>query len=102
MRKRALDDDDVVLTDEEAATLRPGEQVIPPAILDAHKRLRGKQRAPTKVLVSIRIEPDVLAAYRRSGKGWQARMHDAIASHAPKATRVAADPRPPRGARHRS
>ena len=36
---------------------------------------RGKQRTPTKRLVSIRLNPEVLAAYRRTGRGWQARIN---------------------------
>lgn len=47
------------------------------ALLQAMRKSRGKQKAPTKRLVSLRLSPAVLAAYRRTGRGWQARInHD--------------------------
>ncbi len=36
--------------------------------------------APPKVLLSLRIDAHVLAAYRRSGKGWQTRMNEVLAA----------------------
>lgn len=41
----------------------------------AHRRGRGPQRAPTKQLVSLRLDPDVVAAYRSTGPGWQGRIN---------------------------
>jgi uncharacterized protein (DUF4415 family) len=40
------------------------------------KRHRGKQKAPTKVPVTIRLDADIVDAYKAGGKGWQARMND--------------------------
>ncbi len=37
---------------------------------------RGKQKAPTKQAVSIRLDADVLKAYRATGAGWQSRIND--------------------------
>ncbi len=34
---------------------------------------RGQQKAPTKVLISLRLSPDVLQALRGTGPGWQTR-----------------------------
>lgn len=42
------------------------------ALLQSMRKPRGKQKAPTKRLVSLRLNPDVLAAYRGTGRGWQA------------------------------
>ncbi len=36
--------------------------------------------APPKVLFSLRIDAHVLAAYRRSGRGWQTRMNEVLAA----------------------
>ena len=36
--------------------------------------------APPKVLLSLRVDAHVLAAYRRSGKGWQTRMNEVLAA----------------------
>lgn len=35
---------------------------------------------PPKVLLSLRVDANVLAAYRRSGKGWQTRMNEVLAA----------------------
>ncbi|MBM3557224.1 MAG: BrnA antitoxin family protein, partial [Alphaproteobacteria bacterium] len=39
----------------------------------AAKRRRGRQKAPTKRQVSIRLSREVLAFFRRGGRGWQTR-----------------------------
>jgi len=39
-------------------------------------RRRGKQKAPTKQAVSIRLDADVLKAYKATGAGWQSRIND--------------------------
>jgi len=38
-------------------------------------RRRGKQKAPTKKAVSVRLDADVLHAYRATGAGWQSRLN---------------------------
>jgi uncharacterized protein (DUF4415 family) len=44
-------------------------------------RKRGPQQAPRKVPVSIRLSPDVVAAFRASGAGWQARVDEILREH---------------------
>ena len=44
-------------------------------------RKRGPQKDPTKVPVSIRLSPEVVAAFRTSGAGWQARVDDILREH---------------------
>lgn len=39
---------------------------------------RGKQRLPTKIAMRLRIDADVVNAFRATGKGWQTRMNDAL------------------------
>ncbi len=39
---------------------------------------RGKNQRPTKEQIAIRLSPEVLAAFRASGKGWQTRMDEAL------------------------
>ncbi|ODS54689.1 MAG: hypothetical protein ABS36_11020 [Acidobacteria bacterium SCN 69-37] len=76
-RPRPLDDDDVILTDEELATMRPAVEVMPAAFLAAAAKRRGRpKKAVTKELVSLRLERATLDAYRATGRGWQARMSD--------------------------
>lgn len=39
---------------------------------------RGPNKRPTKESVTVRYSPDVLAAFRATGRGWQSRMDDAL------------------------
>ena len=39
------------------------------------RRVRGKNKLPTKKSVALRIDLDVLAAFRADGHGWQTRMN---------------------------
>jgi hypothetical protein len=39
------------------------------------RRTRGKNKLPTKEPVALRIDPDVLAAFRADGPGWQTRVN---------------------------
>ena len=43
-------------------------------------------QAVHKAPVTLRLDPDVLAAWRSSGKGWQTRAAQALATLAPKPT----------------
>lgn len=41
--------------------------------------LRGRPKAAiTKASVTLRLDPDVLASFRATGKGWQGRMNAAL------------------------
>jgi uncharacterized protein (DUF4415 family) len=47
---------------------------------------RGRDRPPKedrKVNQTIRIDPDVLAAYRQQGPGWQTRINEVLRKHMP-------------------
>ena len=46
----------------------------------APKKKRGPQKKPTKTLISLRLSPDVLAAMRAKGRGWQALAEEALRS----------------------
>jgi uncharacterized protein (DUF4415 family) len=50
-------------------------------------RWRGPSRTPLKVPTTIRFDPDVLAALKATGKGWQTRVNEAmrewVKSHSP-------------------
>ncbi|CAN7775418.1 BrnA antitoxin family protein [Cupriavidus necator] len=53
----------------------------------APRRGRGPQKTPRKVPLSLRIKPDILAAFQATGPGWQQRINaaleDWLATHAP-------------------
>lgn len=50
------------------------EQRGPPVM----KRGRGPQRAPTKVQTTIRLDADVLACFRATGRGYQTQINAAL------------------------
>lgn len=69
-----------VPSDEEIQRLAANDPDNPPltgAQLGSMQRLHD---APPKVLLSLRIDAHVLAAYRCGGKGWQTRMNEVLAA----------------------
>ena len=71
------DPDTRELTDEDLARMRPADEVAP-HIVEAYRRSRGKQKAPTKDRISICLDADLTAHFRASGKGWQTRLNDTL------------------------
>ncbi len=67
-------------TREDFRRARPAKEVLPPDFfreLDK-RRTRGPQKVPTKKLVSLRLDPEVLEKLRSSGPGWQGRANAAL------------------------
>jgi len=73
----ACDPDAFDITDEMWARARPAIEVVP-EIVAAYRRRRGPQKTPTKQLVSIRLDRDVVAHFRKPGPGWQQRVNEAL------------------------
>jgi uncharacterized protein (DUF4415 family) len=65
------------LTDEQLAQAKPFVEMFP-ELAASIRRTRGKQKAPTKELISLRVDRDVVAAYRATGAGWQGKMNAAL------------------------
>jgi uncharacterized protein (DUF4415 family) len=72
--------DNPELTDAQLDTARPFAEVLPElaAKIDEVRRGRGRQRAPTKKLFSIRLDRDVVDAFRAKGDGWQSLINEAL------------------------
>jgi uncharacterized protein (DUF4415 family) len=68
--------DNPELTEEDFRNMRPFAEVFPH--FAATIRTRGAQKAPVKVSTTLRLSPDVLARFRATGKGWQARIDQAL------------------------
>ncbi|MFG1276567.1 BrnA antitoxin family protein [Xanthobacter autotrophicus] len=49
-----------------------------PVLAEKARQVRGAQKAPTKVPVSIRLSPEVVEHFKAGGPGWQARIDDAL------------------------
>ena len=74
----AADPDAAEWTDADFARVQPAFLVVP-EIVEAHaRRKRGPQRKPTKVLVSIRLDPDIVQMLKASGARWQTRANDLL------------------------
>jgi uncharacterized protein (DUF4415 family) len=69
--------DNPELSKEQLKTMRPFAEVFPD-LAAGIKRTRGKQKAPTKQLVSVRLDRDVLVAFKATGAGWQRRINEAL------------------------
>lgn len=74
-------DDNPEWTDEHFARARPSGEVQPPHVAKALVRKRGRpvgSTSSTKEQIALRVDADVLAAYKSDGPGWQTRMNDAL------------------------
>src|SRR6266699_135842 len=61
------------LTAEEMAKAKPFAQAFP-ELAASIRRGRGPNKAPTKMLVSLRLSGKVVEAYKAKGPGWQSRI----------------------------
>ena len=76
-------DDNPEWTEADFARSRPGAEVLPSALLSAFgkgKRGRplGSSKPDAKRSITLRLDPDVIDGWRRSGAGWQSRMNAAL------------------------
>jgi uncharacterized protein (DUF4415 family) len=80
----AADPDSRKWTEDDLRHARPAKEMLPPAVyaglvvINRRAGVRGPQKAPTKVQTAIRFDPDVLAALRATGRGWQTRVNDVM------------------------
>ncbi len=77
-----FDDENPEWTEEDFARAKRGAD-MPANILAAFgkgKRGRpvGTTKPEAKKSITLRLDPDVIEAWRQSGPGWQARMNDAL------------------------
>ena len=80
-RKPLTDKDGEVreLTAADFRAMRPTVEVVPELAELLRKRgERGPQKTPTKQLVTLRLDRDVLDRFRATGRGWQSRINEAL------------------------
>jgi uncharacterized protein (DUF4415 family) len=51
---------------------------VQPTLLEQVQRTRGKQKAPRKQDIHIRLDRDVIDHFKRDGRGWQTRINDTL------------------------
>ncbi len=64
---------------EDLRHARTGREVLPPEFFEALEKRRqgqrGPQKAPTKQLVTMRLDRDLLDKLKADGPGWQSRAN---------------------------
>jgi uncharacterized protein (DUF4415 family) len=74
-------DDNPEWTEEDFAKARPASERFGPDVLALLVRPRGRPAVAAdqrKAKVNLRLSPDVLAALRATGSGWQTRVDQAL------------------------
>jgi uncharacterized protein (DUF4415 family) len=74
----ASDPDAPEATDEQIAQAKPFAEAFPELMASIR---RGRGRPPVespRQQISIRLDADVIAKFKATGKGWQARMNEAL------------------------
>jgi len=65
-------------TDEQLAQARPFAEVFPD-LAESVRRSRGRPKAEKRLQhVSIRLDPEVVAKFKATGKGWQSRINEVL------------------------
>jgi uncharacterized protein (DUF4415 family) len=79
-----IDDENPEWTVEDFARAKPASEVLPKFMgsVAAAEMLRPKRGRPIsanpKAHVNLRLDPDVVAAFRATGRGWQTRLNSAL------------------------
>ena len=76
-RQIAEDPDDFELDADWFGRARPVIEVMP-HLVERHRPEYFKRKAPTKEKVTVRLDADILAHFRSTGRGWQTRLNEAL------------------------
>lgn len=88
------DEDNPEWTKEDFAGARPAAEILPEFIGEKATQAlmrRGRGRPPKsvkKINQTLRLDADVVEAYRQEGKGWQTRINGVLRQHMPQHRRV--------------
>lgn len=79
----AADPDNPEWTEEDFRKARPFSEVLPELhkkfVAEIAKRKAGRPKLEQpKQSIALRLDADVLAAFKATGRGWQTRMNDAL------------------------
>ncbi len=74
------------LTREDIKLFRPAAEMLPElfgkqaaeVMLKRCPGQRGPQKTPTKIMVSVRLDPAIIDYFKKGGSGWQSRMNDTL------------------------
>ena len=80
----SIDDENPEWTAKDFARAKPASEILPRLVgaAAAAEMLRPKRGRPVsanpKAQVNLRLDPDVVAAFRATGRGWQTRLNAAL------------------------
>jgi uncharacterized protein (DUF4415 family) len=80
------DKDNPAWTKEMFARARPAREMEPDLVSNPPRIGRPPLEKP-KQQISLRLDPEIITAYRSTGAGWQKLMRDALAKAAPRRRR---------------
>jgi uncharacterized protein (DUF4415 family) len=84
------DEDNPEWTKKDFVRARPAADVLPEfigetATQELMRRSRGRPpKADRKVNQTLRLDPDVLEAFRQEGSGWQGRINEVLRENMPR------------------
>ncbi len=74
-----VDDDNPLWTPKDFKNARPGREVFAELGMVAPVPKRGRPKmAHPKVQITVRLDEDILAAFKREGKGWNTRLNQVL------------------------
>ena len=72
---------------EKLSQMRPAAEVRPDLVA-RYRGQRGPQKTPTKEVVTIRLDREILSHFRGTGEGWQTRVNTILAEYVAKGGEV--------------
>ena len=87
------DEENPEWTPSDFARARPASEILPQFIGQAAtdalmRRGRGRPaKLDRKINQTLRLDPDVVEAYRQAGPGWQTHMNDVLRLHMPRSVK---------------
>jgi uncharacterized protein (DUF4415 family) len=77
--KRVVDPDNPEWTAADFRRARPAREVVP-HIVEAYLKRKGRppEGAASKVQVTLRLDPAIIAHFKARGPGWQTRINEAL------------------------
>ncbi len=77
--KRVVDPDNPEWTAADFRRARPSREVVP-HIVEAYLKRKGRppDGVASKVQVTLRLDPAVIAHFKALGRGWQTRINEAL------------------------
>ncbi len=77
--KRVVDTDNPEWTADDFRRARPSRELVP-HIVEAYLKRKGRppEGVASKVQVTLRLDPAVIAHFKARGPGWQTRINEAL------------------------